>query len=385
MEQLVKDVFFALIRCAITGSTLKDEQKILITQEILPALFKLAKRHDLAHLVGNELEKNGLLLDGTEAKSRFLKERNMAIYRYEQIKFELDSICQTLERCGIEFIPLKGSVIRQFYPESWMRTSCDIDVLVKEDDLERAIEELKAKLEYNCEKIGGHDAQMYSPIGVHLELHYKLSSGSPSTEGVLSQVWANVKRLDSSRCEMSKEMFYFYHIAHMAVHFKVGGCGIRTFLDLFLLRKKFICNEDALHKLLKSGGLESFYDAVCVVSDCWFGNAEKTSMVSEIEDFILNAGMYGDMKNRVAIKQKEKGSSARYLLSRIFLPYSQLKFVYPKLQKHPILFPFYQVKRWFNLLKKDTRQKSINELKETVSGDVQKKKRITQLLKDLGI
>ena len=85
MEQSVKDVFFALIRSEINEDALKGELKNLITTETLPALFKVAKKHDLAHLVGEALEKNGLLADGSEAKTRFLKERNMAIFRYEQI------------------------------------------------------------------------------------------------------------------------------------------------------------------------------------------------------------------------------------------------------------------------------------------------------------
>lgn len=383
MKQLVKEVLFTLIRSQIKGTELNVDVKNLITLENLPLLYKVAKKHDLAHLICQALEKNGLLADGGEVKTYFEKERNMAIFRYTQMQYELEQICKTLDDAKISYIPLKGSVIRAFYPEPWMRTSCDIDVLVKKEDLENAIETLKTKLEFTCEKIGGHDAQMYSPIGVHLELHYKLNSNSPLEEGVLSQVWSHVKSFDNPHCEMTEEMFYFYHIAHMAGHFKVGGCGIRTFLDLYLLRKNLTYNDEKLRDLLKAGGLEAFFDAVCAVADFWFGDCEKTPLIAEIENYILNAGMYGDMKHRVAIQQKERGGSARYLLSRIFMPYSQLKFVYPRLQKHPILFPFYQVKRWCNLLKKDSRKNSINELKETLNGDEEKKKRVTQLLKDL--
>ncbi len=136
MQQAVEKVFFALIRFEINGDELCDEIKNLITPDILPALFKLSKRHDLAHLVGDALDKNGLLPDGTEAKKRFLQERNMAVYRYEQIQYEYEQICEVLEKAKIPFIPLKGSVIRQYYPEPWMRTSCDIDILVKENILE---------------------------------------------------------------------------------------------------------------------------------------------------------------------------------------------------------------------------------------------------------
>ena len=108
MQRTVEKVFFALIRFEINGDELCDEMKNLITPEMLPALFKLSKRHDLAHLIGDALDKNGLLPEGTEAKKRFLQERNMAVYRYEQIQYEIEQICDVLEKARIPFIPLKG-------------------------------------------------------------------------------------------------------------------------------------------------------------------------------------------------------------------------------------------------------------------------------------
>ena len=102
MQRMVEKVFFALIRFEINGDELCDEMKNLITSEILPALFKLSKRHDLAHLIGDALDKNGLLPEGTEAKKRFLQERNMAVYRYEQIQYEFEQICETLKNAKVQ-------------------------------------------------------------------------------------------------------------------------------------------------------------------------------------------------------------------------------------------------------------------------------------------
>ena len=67
----ISHIMFALLRFEINGMQLCDEVKNLITPEALPALFKLSKKHDLAHLVGDALDKNGLLPDGSEAKKRF--------------------------------------------------------------------------------------------------------------------------------------------------------------------------------------------------------------------------------------------------------------------------------------------------------------------------
>ena len=351
--------------------------------DFLPALFRLSKKHDLAHLVGDALDKNGLLSDDTEAKKRFLQERNMAVYRYEQQQYEFEQICNVLQQSNVPFIPLKGAVMRTLYPQPWMRTSCDIDILVKEKDLPVAIDALTTKLNYQSGSKNNHDVSLFSESGVHLELHYTLNDSGQTWGGVLSKVWEYAEAEEGCRYALTKEMFYFYHIAHMAGHFKCGGCGVRSFLDLFLLRKYTSYNQEKLTDLLQQGGLTAFDKAVCALSEYWFADGEETPLALELNDFILNAGMYGDVKNRVEIAKVKKGNRWRALSSRIFLPYNQLKFQYPILQKHKILVPFYQVKRWFNLLNKDRRKQSVRELKMTINDNAERQEQIVRLLKDL--
>ena len=386
MQRMVEKVFFALIRFEINGDELCDEMKNLITPEMLPALFKLSKRHDLAHLIGDALDKNGLLPDGTEAKKRFLQERNMAVYRYEQIQYEFEQICETLENAKVPFIPLKGSVIRQFYPEPWMRTSCDIDVLVDKSNLEQAKECLVRDLEYQVEDVeSSHDISLYAPSGVHLELHHSLveEGRAQSSSDILYGVWENVIESHSYQKEMLDEIFYFYHVAHMAKHFEIGGCGVRPFLDSYLLLHHAQYRTEACYRLLQQGRLLTFAKAVEETSNVWFGKMETTSLSREIQDYVLYAGMYADTENRAAVQQAKKGGSIQYLWSRIFLPYEQLKLQYPTLEKYKILLPFYQVKRWCRLLfGKDSKNVS-RELKANVYLQSDKKERIAKLLKDL--
>ena len=232
---------------------------------------------------------------------------------------------------------------------------------------------------------GSHDVDLFAENGVHLELHYKLASSRDVWRNILEKVWDYTENYTGYRYLLTQEMFYFYHIAHMAGHFRVGGCGVRSFLDLYLMRKYNQYDERILAGLLKEGGLASFNNAVVKVADCWFGGGERTELVVEIESYVLYAGMYGDMQNRVAVAKIENGGKWKFLFFRIFLPYEKLKFQYPKLQKWPILYPFYVVKRWFKLLRKDSRKKSLKELKEATQGDTKKQEFIAKLLKDLDL
>ena len=171
MEKIIRTMM-DLIAYEVCGQEI-DKSQYTLTDEELVKLYKLAKSHDLAHLAGDALIKNSLIGNG-EIKAKFQNQMMLAVYRYEKINYELNRLCETLNEVKIPFIPLKGSVIRQYYPKPWMRTSCDIDVLVHESDLERAVAMLVDKLAYKRESKGSHDISLFSNYGVHLELHYSL-------------------------------------------------------------------------------------------------------------------------------------------------------------------------------------------------------------------
>ena len=106
-KHAVEQALFALIRFEITKTDVCDAVKNLITAETLPLLFKISKLHDLAHLIGDALDKNGLLNVDGDYKNKFLKERNLALFRYEQMNYECEKICQALEDNKIKFTLLK--------------------------------------------------------------------------------------------------------------------------------------------------------------------------------------------------------------------------------------------------------------------------------------
>ena len=84
------DVLFLLLRSALTGepSRLPKEE---LTAEAPEALYRLAKKHDVAHLVALALEREGLLPEGKLGEA--LKSQQMlAIYRTETALFAYDEI-----------------------------------------------------------------------------------------------------------------------------------------------------------------------------------------------------------------------------------------------------------------------------------------------------
>ena len=374
----------AILRVGVFGESMPPDIGKKLTADNLKSLFLLAQKHDLAHIVGDVLEKNSLLADCPEVRQLYLEQLNMATYRYKFMQYELEQLSKVLQEANIPYIPLKGSVIRGYYPLPWMRTSCDIDVLVKEEDLDRAVQCLVSSLNYRSDKKGNHDVSLYSKIGVHIELHYKLNSTSYPWDKVLDEVWDYATPQEGCRYRLKDEMFYYYHLSHMAGHFKAGGCGIRFFLDLCLLDTHLDIDKDSLTTLLDRGGLTTFNDGVVALAKCWFKEGESSKLVESMQDYLVNAGMYGDVKNYVAIEKSTKGGK-KHIFSRIWLPYEKLKYQYPILQKHKILTPIYQVRRWFNLLDKSTRERAVYELGHSVNMDNAQVDKVASLMRELGI
>ncbi len=387
MDKDLIRIFFALLRSEISGEKLCEDIKNLITEDVLPALYKLAKKHDLAHLMGDALDKKGLLADGSKAKERFLQERNMAVYRYEQLQYEFDCICQTLEEAKIPFIPLKGAVIRQYYPQPWMRTSCDIDILIEEKNLSLAIAVLEEKLTYQCNAIGQHDVQLFAPSNVHLELHYSLlESGSKSAvKPILNAGWERTENVSQFYRKMPDDLFYVYIISHIAKHLKFGGCGVRPLMDLWVLNEKIPHDKKQRETLLKEAELLTLAESLEKLSKVWFSGVEEDNLSNALGNYILTGGVYGSFDNKVAAQKSKKRNRFSYLFSRLFLPYSQMKFKYPKLQKFPILYPFYILKRMFLVFKKETKERAVYEWNEMKNGDKAKQEGISKLLRELDL
>ncbi len=383
MDAKTNQILFSLLRSSIGGAGLTEEERALLTPDRLPRLGAIAKTHDVAHLLALGLQQNGFAGGAALTKSIF-----EAVYRSEQRERDLENICAALTKAQIPFMPLKGAILCRYYPEPWLRTSCDIDVLVHREDLNRAASALVEMLGYEEKERSTHDVSLFSPEGNHVELHFDLieEGGVNNAKGILQSVWEHAVQKDGGyRYEMTDAYFYFYHVAHMAKHFQVGGCGIRPFIDLFILDALDGINEDERNALLEAGNLLHFAEAARALSKVWLGGEKPDARSLALEGYILQGGVYGTADNRVLLHQKKRGGRLGYILSRMFLPYNRLKIYYPVLEKHRWLFLFMQLRRWFMLLNPRVAKMARRELAANRTLDQQKATEMQTLLQELGL
>lgn len=381
MEQNVTTILFALLRSAICGTKLTGQERAQYSPGMLPELLRVASRHDVAHLLVVGLKKNELLTkEDAKLEAYILK----AVYRHERMRYAYEDLCNVLEEAQIPFLPLKGSVIREYYPEPWMRTSCDIDVLVHEEDLEKAIDSLKAR-GYICGERDYHDVILHSANNVLLELHFSIQENMDPLDGVLKEAWAYASPTNGFQYAFTKEFLAFHIYAHMAHHFAAGGCGIRSLLDIWLLEHNAGISCFDAENLLKRAKIDRFASEIRNLVEGYFTEQNVDVLSGPVLKFIIHGGTYGSVDNRVAIRQKKRGGRLGYLLSRAFLPYVTLKEYYPILEKHPWLMPAMQVRRWLKLLRPDVAQRTRRELQVNSTLDKGRSEDMHALLVELGL
>ncbi len=348
----VKKTIIQLIANEICGKELSLTDEAPYSDEFYNEMFNTAIAHDVAHIVGTALINNGL-----EKKSLAFEQYRGCIYavmfRYENLKYVTEKVCNVLDEEKIPYIPLKGAVVRSFYPQEWMRTGCDIDILVHKEDSERALNAIVNKLGYEEKSRSKHDISILSTENIYIELHYSLleESHSQRLAKVLDNAWDYAKpvKKDKYIYELNDEMFYFYHVAHMAKHFQQGGCGLRPFIDLWLIERSKDYHSNETKSLLQEGGLSDFDRIARDMTDVWFSGKEHSELTRIMEEYILSGGTFGSPTTVLLSNQHKSGGRWKYILSRIFIPYDDLKKQYPIIVKYKILTPLCEICRLFSL------------------------------------
>ena len=379
------DIIIGAIKAQVCGKQYHIVRDI--SDEVLKEAYKLSKRHDVAHIVAAELLSRKMCKT-QELVEKFKQQQIIALYRYERINYELIETCRVLDESNIPHMPLKGSVMRQYYPEPWMRTSSDIDILVKSEDIPAATDALVSNLGYQNKGTNEHDVQLFAPSGVHLELHFATVEDYrlPAANKVLETIWTeHAICTGGQHYAMSNEMFYFYHVAHMAKHFQEGGCGIRFFLDMWLLNRSVKCDNDKKDALLRKGELVAFAENAEHLSEVWFGDRAHDDITRRMEAFILTGGVYGSADNKMAIKHVHKGGRLGYAMYLVFRPYHELKGQYRILYKYKWLFPFCQVHRWICLPFNGGLARAKQSLNRGANAYEKTGDSVEQMLKDLNL
>ena len=379
VQHILIEILYATVNEVENNESIKEK----ITPDMLSSIYLLAKRHDLAHVVSNFVYRNKIEI-AQELQKQLQKEEIISVYRHEQMKYTFGEICSIFDKAEIAYIPLKGSVIREYYPYESMRTSCDIDILIREKDLETAVNILETK-GYRCGARNYHDVSLYSPSQIHLELHFNIQENMSNLDAVLKDAWEYAIPINSSQYVFSKAFFAFHIFAHMAYHFVSGGCGIRSLLDVWVLEHKMGISYSCAKALLKKAGIYQFAAEMSKLADLCFTQNNRDDFSDTVLKYIFQGGVYGSAENHIAVDKSKTGGSAGYAVKRLFLPYKSMVIAFPYLKKAPYLLPFCWGVRWGKAIFGGKSKRIISELSCANNISDEKLKEVSAICSRLGL
>lgn len=323
--------------------------------------------------------------------SRFQKAMQITLGRESIQYFEVNHLMEELDQEGIAYLPLKGWLLKELYPRPDMRSMCDVDILISEQDMPK-IAEIMKRCGFEMEMHGeNHDGYMKSGT-LSIEMHWQLfGETSPYYDYFREFMEKRTTSAKPGKMErkLSREDFYIHMIAHMAKHFRGGGTGVRSVLDVYEYQKAFgkELDYEYMNSELDQIGLRGFLYASEELARSWFETGEDIDRDrrSKMAMFILSAGTYGCKDFEIVAKiQHEDLSKAKYLLRRFFPGRKWLQVQYPCLEKAPVLLPFCWIARGCRSVFM-RRNKMLHELRKIRDTDSDERDEMNEVWRDSGL
>ena len=388
--EYINQIAYDMIYLASFGinSKGKPDEKCLeryrTNEENRKELFRMSAKHFIDALVGTTLKRAGVVLP------KYWEERMVkAVRKVLLFDVERKKLCAWMDRERIWYLPLKGIILKEYYPSIGMRQMSDNDILFDADAWER-VEKHMLSEGYETESVGNgnHDVYQKAPV-YNFEMHRSLYGKGHDERWV--EYYSDIKdclipdRADD-RCygyHMSDEDFYIYITSHAYKHYSGSGTGLRTLLDFYayLNAKEDSLDFDYIRTACKKLGIDDFEQHNCILCRKVFApqqtynqdSFEQSLSADELEmlQYYLSSGVYGTFErmvaNRIEKQTKADGkknlSKLNYYRHRVF-PGMELYENYPLLVKHRFLIPaywFYRIVRM--LFSRERRDYMLREVK----------------------
>jgi len=171
-------------------------------------LLELAAWHRLAALLGAHLSsKRYANKVPAEILGRLLAFRDRCQARYQALRQELEKILRTLDSEGIPVIVLKGAALAEsIYPEAALRPMRDLDLMVEEEHLDRAVAAVQSfgysspassAVQQRTEDSHRHYPELWSRDGkTCLELHRHIVRPTGPLQFDISGFWSRAQEAE---------------------------------------------------------------------------------------------------------------------------------------------------------------------------------------------
>ena len=352
-----------LMACALQGVSAREE---ILADADLKQLLIMARKHSVASMVCMALEKTAIFANADEAaKKQWLEAKNKAIRKNMLLDAERKAILHELEIQGIWYMPLKGSILKDWYPKPGMREMADNDILFDPSG-RKQVREIFQNRGYKTVSFGklNHDEYEKPPI-YNFEMHVSLFHGMYKE---LTAQYENVKErllpVDGTAYQFAftPEDFYVFALAHAHKHYSHSGTGVRTLADIYVMDRHLgdIMDRDEVEQKLTQLGIAEYEQHSRVLAEKLFSavrpltEIELTGDEKEMLLYYCDATTYGTVGNSVNNRLHELQENSeditlwtklKYCGVRLFPGREFCKLHYPFVYRHPWTMPFFWVWR----------------------------------------
>ncbi len=358
------DILFKTLDMMAMALSGRQVEALIDYEGELPSIYALAKRHSVAVLVYYAIGslKTNQPQDATIEKllHQWKRDVDIAVWKTVLFEEERERLFAHLNAIGCWYMPLKGQVLRNDYPQAVMREMADFDILFDEKFTEQ-VHDYMVESGYSVASYqkGYCDEYLKEPF-LNMELHRRLFH--ESNDEVWASYFADIKdRLIPTgpySYRMSDEDFYLFMTAHEYKHYHTSGIGLRALADAYVflsahpqLDWQYVSRE---MKRLRIGDYEKKRRELCV-KVFEQGCTGLSEAEQELLYYFVTSGTFGTTKHAIENYYREKRGDKqdlrsqrgkmRYLWYRLFPSREFMAHIYPSVQKHKLLLPAFYIHR----------------------------------------
>lgn len=336
--------------------------KSAVTEQPLPlpegfdleAAYPLLKRHHMSTLIYDGAVRCGIPRTQPVMQKLFQSYCRVLMISERQME-EVARVFAAFDENNIDYMPLKGCLMKERYPKPELRIMGDADVLIRMEQYDRIVP-IMEKLGFHS-KVGTDRELVWVSDDLYLELHKRLFSiDNRVLYGYMGDGWKLACSKEHTRYAMSSEHEFIYMLTHVANHICTGGIGCRHAADLWVfLRTHPDLDEAYVLQELSKLKLDRFYDNIRRMLSVWFEDAPEDAVSEMLTQFFMSAGSWGTSVSKalsiVALNTMDgatrRENRMKYIVKTVFPGVVVLRAKYPVLQKAPWLLPLVWMYRPF--------------------------------------
>lgn len=359
------------------------------------AIFRLAKVHSVVGVVAYMLDKFSLYTD-EQQRARFMHEYDRTVMNMLSREMSAMRLCAELTKLEIEHVLFKGMMVSAAYPVPSLRTYGDVDIVIREKDIEKLCEFMKSR-GYERSVADAGVVNVFQKNKEHYEFHKNLNVSNLKDKSYFENLWDNVSTDNGFTCHFEHNFHLCYLLTHLEKHVYGSGAGLRMYLDIvfYIERYREFLDLDKVRDILSKFGLGEFLNTVLYVCNKWFCLNIPEWVVPMADDiyekmceFTFSGGVFGDQsaeKNvenalRHSMSEGKKNARFRFLLQRFFPPFSELTRLYPRFAGKPYLAPV----AWINHVFRFFTGKKFKRIKVVSSANTDTAKQKKEFLESIG-